>query len=62
MFNKKDYRSYFKQLYQVELMMRREGKDLLKLVSDPKSQELLKSLVADEIRHAKLVKEMMDLI
>lgn len=62
MFNKKDYRSYFKQLYQVELIMRQEGKDLLKLVTDAESQELLKSLVADEIRHAKLVKEMMDLI
>jgi len=62
MFNKKDYRSYFRQLYSVELGMKQEGEDLLKLVSDPESQRLLKILIADEIRHAKIVKEMMELI
>ena len=62
MFNKKDYKSYFNQLYQVELTMKREGKELLALVSDEDSQQILKSLINDEIRHAKIVKEMMALI
>jgi hypothetical protein len=62
MFNKKDYRTYFKQLYEVEIIMRKEGEELLKLVKDIESQKLLKSLVADEIRHAKIVKQMLDLI
>ncbi|MCX6795160.1 MAG: hypothetical protein NT165_00260 [Candidatus Falkowbacteria bacterium] len=62
MFNKKDYRSYFQQLYQVELTMKQEGKELMALVPDRASKEILKSLVADEIRHAKIVKEMMALI
>ncbi|MEI6529015.1 MAG: hypothetical protein WCN88_01245 [Candidatus Falkowbacteria bacterium] len=62
MFNNNDYRTYFKQLYEVELMMKREGEELLKLVPDEESQLILKSLVADEIRHAKIVKEMMALI
>lgn len=62
MFNNNDYRSYFKQLYEVELTMKREGEELLRLVPDEESQSLLKSLVTDEIRHAKIVKEMMALI
>jgi len=62
MFNKKDYRSYFRQLYSVELGMKQEGEDLLKLVNDPESQGLLKALIADEVKHAKIVKEMMELI
>ncbi len=62
MFNKRDYRSYFKQLYQVELMMKKEGRALLKLVPDKDSKELLNILIADEIKHAKIVKEMMNLI
>ncbi|HLD31627.1 MAG TPA: hypothetical protein VJB37_01905 [Patescibacteria group bacterium] len=62
MFTKKDYRNFFLQLYEVEITMKNGGRRLIKLVPDQKSKKLLKKLIADEIRHAKIVKEMMKLI
>lgn len=62
MFNKKDYASYFKQLYAIELDMKREAQKLLKIIEHPEARVLLKKIVADEIRHAKIVKDMTSLI
>lgn len=62
MFTKKDYLSYFKQIYSVELFMIQEGKDLLKIVTDKEAVGLINQLIADEKRHAKIVKDMMKLI
>ena len=62
MFNKKDYLSYFEQLYKIELTMKKETEELLKLIKDKKSQKIIKKIHADEVRHSKIVKEMIKLI
>ena len=62
MFKKKDYLEYFEELYNVELVMKKEAEDLLKIITEKKSRKILKQIVADEIRHAKIVKEMINII
>lgn len=62
MFNKKDYLSYFKQLYEIEIVMKKETEQLLKLVADKESKKIIARIRADEIRHAKIVREMIKLI
>jgi len=62
MFTKRDYLSYFEQIYQVELLMIREGKDLLKIIKIEEARVLIDKLIADEYRHAKIVKDLIKLI
>jgi rubrerythrin len=62
MFNKKDYLNYFKQLYDVEIVMKKEVKELLKIVNEPEAKKILERIREDEIRHADIVKEMIKLI
>lgn len=62
MFTKKDYKKYFTELYAVEKKMQKHGTELLKLIDNIEAQKLLKTLIDDEIRHAKLVKDMLKLI
>lgn len=62
MFSRKDYVTYFDQLYQIELGMEKEGRDLLKLVKHPEAQKLIKALIRDEVRHKRIVKSLMKLI
>jgi rubrerythrin len=62
MFNKKDYQQYFEELYAVELKMKEEVDDLLKIVNDPSAVKILKKIKADEIKHAKIVQGFMKLL
>ncbi len=62
MFEKKDYKEYFANLYDIELEMEREGKALLKIVEDPLAKKLLRKLISDEARHKKIVKSLQKLI
>ena len=62
MLNKKDYLDYLDEIYKVELVMKREAKILLGLIKNTEAQEILSKLMADEIRHMKIVKEMIKLI
>jgi rubrerythrin len=62
MFTKKDYLSYFQQLYEVELLMIKDGKDLLKIIKEEEARFLIKKLIEDEKKHAKIVQEMIAII
>lgn len=62
MLNKKDYREYFNELYSIEIGMRKEVEGLLKILKDKESKAILTVIRKDEIRHAKIVKEMFELI
>lgn len=62
MFKKKDYLEYFHQLYVVEMNMKKEAEGLAKLIDTPQIKKLLQGIIADEVRHAKIVKSMIDLI
>jgi hypothetical protein len=62
MFNKKDYLDYFGQLYDVEIIMKKEVEELLKIIEDPIAREILDRIRKDEIRHAKIIKSMIKLI
>lgn len=62
MFSKKDYLDYFKQLYDVEIVMKKEVEQLLKIVDLPEARKILERIREDEIRHAKIVKDMIKLI
>lgn len=62
MFNKKDYLQYFEELYIVEINMKEEMNDLLKIIDNPKAVEIIKKIKADEIKHAKIVKDLMKLL
>ena len=62
MFKKKDYREYFDELLKVELHMKQEGEALIKMFTNKDAKQLLRALIADEVRHAKIVKEMKKLI
>lgn len=62
MFNKKDYLSYFKQLYEIEIAMKKEAKGLSELIADKESQKIIRKIYRDELRHARIVKEMIKLI
>lgn len=62
MFNKKDYQQYFEELYVVEIKMKEEVNDLLKIVDDANAVKILKRIKADEIRHAKIVQGLMKLL
>ncbi len=62
MFNKKDYLKYFQELYEVELGMKQEMVDLLKIMDQPEAIKIAEKIKADEVRHAKIVKDLMKLI
>jgi hypothetical protein len=62
MLNKKDYLNYFKQLYDVEIVMKKETEKLLEIIQEPEARKIIKRIREDEIRHAKIVKEMIKLI
>jgi hypothetical protein len=62
MFKRKDYIDYFKQLYDVEIIMKKEVEDLLKIIEEPAAKELLERIRKDEMRHARIVKSMIKLI
>jgi hypothetical protein len=62
MFNKKDYLDYFGQLYDVEIIMKKEVEELLEIIEDPIAREILDRIRKDEIRHAKIIKSMIKLI
>ena len=55
MFTKNDYLKYFDELYEVEMLMKREANKLMRTIKDPKIQGMLQSLFDDEVRHAKIV-------
>ncbi len=62
MFQKQDYKDYFDNLYKIEMSMEQEGRVLLKMVADPTARKLLRKLIADEIRHKKIVQSLIKLL
>lgn len=62
MFTKKDYLSYLKELYRVEIEMKKEITGIIKMLDDPRAIKIAEKIKADEIRHAGLVQEMMKLL
>lgn len=62
MFQKKDYLEYFDNLYKIELGMEKEGRLLLKIIDDPMARKLLQILIKDEVRHKKIVKNLIKII
>lgn len=62
MFKKKDYLDYFKQLYDVEIIMKKDVEKLLKIVDNQEVKLLLERIRKDEMRHAKLVKSLIKLL
>lgn len=62
MFKNKDYRTYLKQLYAIEIDMENEIKDLLRIIENKKHIKILESIRQDEIRHAKIVQDLLKLI
>lgn len=62
MFKNKDYVDYFRQLYDVEIIMKKDVDSLLKIISDPESIKILERIKKDEIRHAKIVQSLIKLI
>ena len=57
MFQRKDYLEYFNQLARTEKAMEKTGRHILRHLRDEKARGLVKSLVLDEQRHFKIVKE-----
>lgn len=62
MFKKKDYLDYFKQLYDVEIIMKKEVENLLEMIENLNSRRVLSQIKKDEIKHAKIVKSLIKLI
>lgn len=62
MFNKEDHLAYFKQLYDIEIVMKEDAEELLKIIEHPEAREILERIRQDEIRHAIIVQELIDLI
>lgn len=62
MFQKNDYLEYFDNLYKIELGMEKEGRLLLKIIDDPLARKLLQVLIKDEMRHKKIVKDLIKTI
>jgi rubrerythrin len=62
MFQKQDYKQYFDNLYDIELVMEHEGRVLLKMIDDPVARKLLRKLIADEVRHKKIVQSLKKLL
>jgi hypothetical protein len=62
MFNKQDYIDYFNQLYDVEITMKEDTEKLLAIIDNPEAKKIIEAIRNDEIRHAKIVKEMIKLI
>lgn len=62
MFNKKDYLQYFDELYQVEIMMKKEAQDLLKIINNEEARIIIEKIEKDEIRHAKIIKDLIKLV
>mgnify|MGYP001565357884 FL=1 len=57
-----DYKIFFDQLYVLEEEIEREGKALLAVVRNPEAQQLLRTLIADEKRHKRIVKSLYKLL
>lgn len=62
MFKKKDYIDYCKQIYDVEIIMKKKAEDLIKIVDNKEAKLLLNQIKKDEIRHARLVRSLIKLI
>lgn len=62
MFTKKDYMKFFEQLYDIEIGMKKEATDLYKIVKNKEARAIIRRVINDEIRHAKIVKKMMKII
>lgn len=62
MFNKQVYLDYFKELYDVEIVMKEDVEKLLEIIEDPAHREILERIKVDEIRHAEIVTSMMKLV
>lgn len=62
MFKKKDYSDYFKQLYDVEIIMKKDVENLLKIIDHPEARLILERIRKDEMRHARLVQKMIKLL
>lgn len=62
MFTKKDYMSYLKELYAIEIDMKKEMEKIIKIVDNPKAQKIAERIKDDEIRHAGIVKDLMKLL
>lgn len=59
---KKDYLEFFKELYDIELQMERKAIDLMADINNEEIDKLLKHVIDDERRHAKLVQELITLV
>ncbi|MFA5163281.1 MAG: hypothetical protein WC441_02005 [Patescibacteria group bacterium] len=62
MFSNKDYRSYLKQLYAIEIDMEKEINDLIEIIQDKRQRRILESIRQDEIRHTGIVRDLLKLI
>lgn len=54
--------SYLKELYAIEIDMKKEMERIIKIVDDPKAKKIAEKIRDDEIRHAGIVKDMMKLL
>lgn len=62
MFTLKDFLEYFGEILKIEKAMKLKGVALMKKVSNVEAESLLAELVADEERHAKIVKNIIKII
>ena len=62
MFNKKDYILFVEQLFQIELGMEQEARELQAMVDNPKAKKLLQHIIDDEIKHQGIVNDMKGLV
>ena len=58
MFNKEDFFIFVDQLFQIELEMEREAKELMDIIDIPEAKELLMHIINDEMKHQNIVNEM----
>lgn len=61
MFERQDYLDYFKEIKTVEEEMETKALALSRHFSNPRIKELLHKLVEDEMRHARIVNELISL-
>jgi rubrerythrin len=62
MFSNKDYLEYFEEIGRIEVEMQKRGHELSECFSDPRIKKMLRGLVKDEVRHAKIVTDLINLI
>ena len=62
MFTRELYREYCSQVLDLELAMQEEARRLAALAPDQESKRLLEQIVADEVRHAGLAAELLQLV